>query len=72
MAEADSAEARTPQWRGRRTCANAADYLSGHRCGSSRPLGRGERRKAALRFALTEAVVNDPFASAGTKPLAER
>src|SRR5260221_27549 len=29
MSEADSAETRTPQWRGRRTCANAADYLSG-------------------------------------------
>src|SRR5215510_7258568 len=40
--------------------------------GSSRPLGRGKRRKAAMRFLLTEAVVNDPFASAGTKPLAER
>jgi hypothetical protein len=52
--------------------ANATDYLSGHRCGSSRPLGRGERRKAAMRFALTEAVANDPFAPAGTKPLAER
>jgi len=25
-----------------------------------------------MRFLLTEAVVNDPFASAGTKPLAER
>jgi len=25
-----------------------------------------------MRFALTEAVANDPFASAGTKPLAER
>jgi hypothetical protein len=52
--------------------ANATDYLSGHRCGSSRPLGRGEWRKAAMRFALTEAIANDPFASAGTKPLAEQ
>jgi len=25
-----------------------------------------------MRFALTEAVANDPFASAGTKSLAER
>src|SRR5258707_1825584 len=49
MSEADSAEARTPQWRGRRTCANAADYLSGQRCGSSRRLGAANGRKAARR-----------------------
>src|SRR6201987_4786428 len=47
MAEADLAEARTPQWLGRRTCANAADYLSAHRCGSSRRLGAANGRKAA-------------------------
>src|SRR6516225_11141187 len=29
----------------RRACANAADYLSGHRGGSSRRLGRGARRR---------------------------
>jgi len=28
--------------------------------------------KPRCAFALTEAVANDPFASAGTKPLAER
>src|SRR5262249_61871116 len=29
----------------RRTCANAADYLSGHRCGSSRRLGTANGAK---------------------------
>src|SRR5215470_17693603 len=59
MSEADSAEARTPQWRGRRTCANAADYLSAHRCGSSRRLGAANGRKAPpLRFALAGGVAN--------------